>query len=66
MKQEYIVRQKTNPGALLNTDNEGKKAYQLKRASMKKNTDRLNDLENKVNDIDDTLKKILSILEKDK
>lgn len=66
MKTEYLIRQKSNPGSLLNTDNKGKEAYLLKRAKQQEKNIRLDVLEEKVNDIDNTLKKILELLEKDK
>lgn len=62
MKTEHLVRQKTNPGALLNTDNEGKKAYLVRRAKVKAKDERIEDLEAKVEELMDRYSTILEYL----
>lgn len=66
MKQEHLVRQKNNLGAILNTDNEGKKAYEIRRAKARQNSERIDILEEKVDEIGNTLSQILELLKKDK
>ena len=55
---EYYERSKTNPGAVINTDNDGLKAYKLKKQRNKK----IDNLESEVDDIKNLLNQILEKL----
>ena len=56
MKDKYI-RDVNNPGAVLNTDNKGLKAYKLR----KKNNRQVSDLQMKVDQIDDLRQQVSEI-----
>lgn len=62
-----FVRSKTNPGAVLNTDNSGLEAYRRNREVMRKvytHEDRLVKVEETMNDVKTLLEKLLEKVEK--
>lgn len=54
-----FVRQKDNPGAIINVDKNGLEAYKLKREAEKRKEEDINNLREEMSDIKDMLRQLL-------
>lgn len=65
MKQsDGFIRDKHNPGAVINTDNAALKSYKLQKAKQKKLDNQLNEIENVKNEVKEMKQMLNLILER--